>query len=577
MAKLIFADKLESFKTQFSGWNDSSKEAYRSIAFCEDGYIVTHGKTFRTPLGTNENIYGLGINLSNGKLTVSAGGYTTTDNIYVLTSTGNTTYITGSNSNGIASFTHVKPADVAAKDITSTSKGSTTTTETDSSATVTGGITFDNYGHVHSAVSRNLVLNRVRATGTVTDTVYYILGHAASGDSTAEAFKNTNVYIKNGDLYASNLYLGSSKQSITDIISASQALYFRGTIDSTLSADDTTNKKYKTLPTTNVNVGDLYVVGSGGYTIGSGDSAEVCEAGDMIICTIASTSTTSPSWSAVQRNLVNALTENNLNGTTSGNKLKVYIENGNLYVTQTDTNTWRPVSINGTALYTSAQNTTLDFKAGTGIKIDSTSTAGKLTFTNTSPLSSATNLKFQKLAKTSGATATDILTYNPNSTEKTLVFKEGDNVTLSYANNTLTIASSYINNTYSIYAGGSGATSNAKTATANDATYINLASSGTDSSHLQLLGSGSVAVSAKDGVITFTGTNTWRNVSAYKLDNTHAEVLSSTIGTSDLDFGSEFAWTKKTDYGDDSESIHLVWAEVTTSADGKTVSVSYAV
>ena len=105
MAKLIFADKLESFKTQFSGWNDSSKEAYRTIAFCEDGYIVTHGKTFRTPLGTNENIYGLGINLSNGKLTVSAGGYTTTDNIYVLTSTGNTTYITGSNSNGIASFT----------------------------------------------------------------------------------------------------------------------------------------------------------------------------------------------------------------------------------------------------------------------------------------------------------------------------------------------------------------------------------------------------------------------------------------------------------------------------------------
>jgi hypothetical protein len=87
-------------------------------------------------------------------------------------------------------------------------------------------------------------------------------------------------------------------------------------------------------------VGDLYVVGTGGYTVTHSDNTtDVCEAGDMIIATAAT-----PTWAVVQRNLENALTESNLRGTTNGNILRVYKEdNGNLYVTQTDTNTWREV------------------------------------------------------------------------------------------------------------------------------------------------------------------------------------------------------------------------------------------
>lgn len=80
-------------------------------------------------------------------------------------------------------------------------------------------------------------------------------------------------------------------------------------------------------------------------------------------------------------------------------------------------------------------------------------------------------------------------------------------------------------------------------------------------------GDANISFSNSKGVVTITtkNDNTWRNVSAYIPDNIHKEVLTSTIGTADLDFGSEFIWTKST--GDDSDAIHLAWAEV--DAEGK--------
>ena len=45
-----------------------------------------------------------------------------------------------------------------------------------------------------------------------------------------------------------------------------------------------------------------------------------------------------------------------------------------------------------------------------------------------------------------------------------------------------------------------------------------------------------------NGTLTFSSTNTWRNVSAYSTSNTLAQILSSSAGTSDLQFGSEFLW-----------------------------------
>ena len=58
-------------------------------------------------------------------------------------------------------------------------------------------------------------------------------------------------------------------------------------------------------------------------------------------------------------------------------------------------------------------------------------------------------------------------------------------------------------------------------------------------------------------VISTTDTNTWRNIYAYRSsDNTLAEVLSTSIGTLDLQFGNEFLWDTT------NNELKLGWAEV---------------
>ena len=59
-----------------------------------------------------------------------------------------------------------------------------------------------------------------------------------------------------------------------------------------------------------------------------------------------------------------------------------------------------------------------------------------------------------------------------------------------------------------------------------------------------------------NGTLTFSSTNTWRNVSAYSTSNTLTQILSSSAGTSDLQFGSEFLWDTA------NEELKLGWAEV---------------
>ena len=60
--------------------------------------------------------------------------------------------------------------------------------------------------------------------------------------------------------------------------------------------------------------------------------------------------------------------------------------------------------------------------------------------------------------------------------------------------------------------------------------------------------------------------NTWRNITAYTLANptTATEVLSNTIGTSDLQFGSEFIWDSVGD-GSTGPELKIGWAEISTT------------
>jgi hypothetical protein len=242
----------------------------------------------------------------------------------------------------------------------------------------------------------------------------------------------------------------------------------------------------------------------------------------MIIAT-----STTPTWAAVQRNLVAAITEANLTGTTNGNKLRVFKDanDNNLYVTQTDTDTWRPITVAGSAFLGEGVDTgALNFAAGSGIQLVTT-VAGTIEIKNTSMLSSAKTLTLTYKATSNAQSASNIFVYNPSSDNQSLEFDAGENVGLSYSNGVLTISSSYVNNTYKLLA------SNDTTAQANyiasaDADgvadpYVILRSSGTDSTYLQIVGSGAATVKAKNGVIDIFALNTWRNVTAYKYNSSN--------------------------------------------------------
>ena len=156
--------------------------------------------------------------------------------------------------------------------------------------------------------------------------------------------------------------------------------------------------------------------------------------------------------------------------------------------------------------------------------------------------------------------------------------------------------------THNFYVGGSGAKANATSATSNPylTTKLTSAASGTDGTNIvQFKGTDYLTVSGNNGVITFTNTglraatasvasnatgvytigtitkgdgstltlyghdvNTWRNVTAYlKSNNTSTEILSKSVGTADLAFGSEFLWDGDTSDG----TLHIGWAEVDSS------------
>lgn len=589
MAKLIFADRLDGFKLQYSNWQVSTDPSFRAVAFCEDGYIVTHGKVFRTPLGTNDNIYGLGLDYSNGKLKVSAGGYTTAG-VDLLQSAADSDYLSKSITNGVLTYSHKTPA--TANRQSTTTKGTSTTTQINTSASIVGGITYDDYGHVTAGYSRTLVLNEVKSSTSVTDVIYYLLGHNDSTtDYTGQTYKNPNVYFQNGDLHVAGLYVNGS--SIHDLISASQALYFRGTVDSTYQQNNSELKQFTTLPTSGVSVGDLYVVGSGGYTYGSGANQEVCEAGDMIIATSVSQSggTQTIVWAAIQRNLANTITEVNIGGTTAGNKLAVFKDSdGKLYVTQTDTDTWRNIKVDGVAyLGTGVDTGALNFIHGTGISISSSNDG--LTITNSSPLSAATALTFKYYVDPTDATATEMLEYNPSgNTAKILTFKAGNNVGLTYENGVLSIASSYVDTTYQVLVNSNAnATTSMTPIEVTGSTilptnpYIILHPSSGSNTAFRLIGSGATAVSYNGTEITISSLNSWRNVRAYMYDSTQntqsaGEILSNSVGTADLDFGEEFLWDA-TSADNTNGQLHLGWAEVTSTLDNQgqviSTSVSY--
>ena len=165
---------------------------------------------------------------------------------------------------------------------------------------------------------------------------------------------------------------------------------------------------------------------------------------------------------------------------------------------------------------------------------------------------------------------TTLYTYN-GSTAKSLNIIAGSNVSFTTAAGSLTINSSYSNTVSALAIGATGTTTSA--ATTNGNTYLKLVNSGVLTNSFKIFGSGATSViSNASGNIEVNSVNSWRNVTAYLLStNTSGQVLSNSIATADLDFGSEFLWDATGGSGNDGQ-LRIGWAEIAT--DG---TITYAV
>lgn len=158
---------------------------------------------------------------------------------------------------------------------------------------------------------------------------------------------------------------------------------------------------------------------------------------------------------------------------------------------------------------------------------------------------------------------TDLYTYDGSYT-KILNITSGSNITLTATNtgsNSGELNISAHDTVGKLAIGATGTTINGTTS--NGDTYLKFINNGTTiQNSFNIMGSGATSVSSdSSGNINISSSNTWRNVTAYLLsNNTSGTILSNSISTADLDFGSEFLWDAAGGSGDG--QLRIGWAEI---------------
>ena len=434
-----------------------------------------------------------------------------------------------------------------------------------------------------------------------------------------------------------------------ELFSSNDAMIFMGTVeyDGTIRTHNSTvasaNGVTITNGTTKIKDITAYIgwtfkfISKGTFTF-KGQTWEV-EIGNMLVCT---NEGANPEYDIIQTNIENQVigeettfSKGIVIATGNGRIVTVFpysnaskgqalIYSGNDTVSWSDVaNTWRPINLNGAEVLSNLTGTNaLNFKNSTGITI--TNQDGTLTFTNSSPLSSASGFTINNASEL-------VATYNPkNATNPTLNF--GGNIIeavlndqiitvehkkilnstktenlyklaidayghitkatahtfnkLNIKSGTSSIDFNTTNDVYLEFTNGTDITwnsqvSNGKITLTPSVTHkyktLNFYNNNVSTAELTSSGSslnikaGDNVIFTKDGTdLLISSVNTWRSVQAYHLSNLNNSiagddfqtVLSSSISTNALKFGNEFTW--------DGDEIKLVWTEI----DGDTITYS---
>ena len=543
MAKFIHAASLAGFKKAYTGWASDTSDVYTSIALTDDGYLVTHGKTFITANSDNNFPYPITLGGASGSLTVTIKGSSGSIQLSGLGLTAGGT----DGANPKLTLDHTKTLSEA------TSVGNNGTT------IKIPTISSDIYGHITALSSVDQHVDYVTQTATTVDSAHNLLFSMAAGTSEIYFSTTSNKPItynpSSGTLSTPALNVGgasidslirgtkatdtqfgvvklidtldtatktNNNGASTSIAASQLALYnaYKAAIDyadqkitAAVSFKGTlgTGGTITALPTTGYTIGDEYrVITAGPY------AGNICEVGDMIIAikSYVENAKAENDWAVIQNNLIGALQTNG--SSISENGIVVGLNNGyvsNITVPST-TNSF--LKWNGTAY-------TWDANIYRTLQINGT----------------------QQLS---------------SSTSTTINVADGTNTTVSYNNGKIQINSSYVNTTYKLLSGVANSTQNEITDNTN--TYLRLlTTANTDAGSLQIKGTGKTSISSTGGVISID--SSWRTVKYYDLTQ------AVTILTNDLVFSKSFALNT-------SSEIDIVWAEVTEDDNGNT-SISYKV
>lgn len=494
MAKLIHAASLAAFKNKYTDYASSSSPVYTSIAFSDDGYLYTHGKVYQMVVEGTSNPWGLSVSYANGNLSVTVAGTTKSTTLPVYSLTGDS-YITPTNNNGVWTIAHNTLY------TTAPSAGATGT-----STIQIPVITTDLAGHITALTSSTAHVDYVLKSAASDNSTYNIL-FGTSGTS-AVSYDTTMTY--NPSTHALNV----------------KSLYINGTSSDSI---------YAPLSHTTINA-TATVLGH----VKLSDSITGATTDSVAVNGLAATPT------AVKNALDAAKTyANSILSSTDAMVFAGTLTGAGLFVSHNST--LLPSVVDGTTKLSDLTT----YSAGWTFKFTS---AGTITGIGT--VEDGDMVIAIKDVASSTYSAADWTVIQANLTG-TLTSTDVLNGVL-YATGSRAISSISGTSGYILLSGGSG---NAPTWASPSTLYRPLTIGGTTVNHgsLSITGGNYITVGYDDttGAVTLSSQDTWRPVKAYSTGTTNSEVLSSSISSSVLSFGTDFIWSDS--------NLQIGWAEIDAS------------
>ena len=616
MAKLIYSqqsykDLIGANGALYNKWSTSDQQYYNSIVFTIDGYIITHGQAYKA-INTTNTKDRPSLSNTNGSLSFSFGGASSNAvNVLIGATSGN--FTTASVEKGVVTFNHNTP-----------SSGKNSFFDSYKLKKVS----YDDYGHIYAGTSLDTVnVDYITDALTSASKTYYLLGGEGNTGNTTyyQPKKSTGVYIttdssNNATLTVPTLVISNGVKNLSFTIDNKQktlekyiseqiavvstaAMMFKGTIDA--------GKSTALTDLTDVANGDTYKVASKGtlsFTETSSGTATSHElrVGDVLI---ANKNGNTVYWSYIPagdevETFIQVLDESQENKYTDAKSGTIKLGNAALKAVATS------VTQNDTGLVTSssvysyvkglgyASGTVTGITPGAGL-VNSQGNQNQITTTDTIKL----NLKYEDKNANEGGSGSLYFTsldkggrlitnvpytniFTTSASANTAAPVSSGSVFLNLVSSSRVASSLELaaDSGISLSATSSGKLTIKNTYTSNVTSAFSVASEkkkynnvdydsakltfteGGTSSNWNIIGTGASGVSfdSDNKVIKINSTNTWRPVSAYKIDNSFNQVLQSTT-TDGLQFGSEFAYANKNDGSDNISEIHLAWAEIDSS------------